>query len=207
MLKPQEGAIMNHLKLVVLVAALTLPVSSTQALEWVKYDGTIPDNAIRVFEGTVTDMPEARPICRYESNIGQVFGQGCIGIRVDDDSLDPPFNLFIRTRGFQILSVGEPGSLEEEFERYDWVGDVGSRDTFRDAFCGNPTSFGFPPLVIDNGECPSDGDGKYGRDDRALYEWLKEALGEEEKLQEYIKEHQIDVNFGSIRDRTFLITD
>jgi len=201
---------MNHLKLVLFAAALALPVSSTQAVDlwlpgmqakppspgpWIDYDGTIPDNAIRVFEGTVTDMPEARPICRYESNIGQVFGQGCIGIRVDDDSLDPPFNLFIRTRGFQILSVGEPGSLEEEFERYDWVGDVGSRDTFRDAFCGNPTSFGFPPLVIDNGECPSDGDGKYGRDDRALYEWLKEALGEEEKLQEYIKEHQIDVNY------------
>ena len=39
---------MNRLKLVLLVAALALPVSTTQALEWVDYDGTIPDNAVGV---------------------------------------------------------------------------------------------------------------------------------------------------------------
>jgi len=69
---------MNRLKLVLLVAALALPVSSTQALEWVDYDGTIPDNAVSVYEGT-----EDRPVCRKNSRIGIVNDSGkCYSVKV-----------------------------------------------------------------------------------------------------------------------------
>jgi len=69
---------MDRLKLVLLVAALTLPVSSTQALEWVDYDGTIPDNAVSVNEGT-----EDRPVCRKNSRIGIVNDSGkCYSVKV-----------------------------------------------------------------------------------------------------------------------------
>ncbi len=69
---------MNRLKLVLLVAALALPVSNAQALEWIDYDGTIPDNAVSVNEGT-----EDRPVCRKNSRIGIVNDSGkCYSVRV-----------------------------------------------------------------------------------------------------------------------------
>jgi hypothetical protein len=69
---------MNRLKLVLLVAALALPVSSAQALEWVDYDGTIPDNAVSVNEGT-----EDRPVCRKNARIGIVNDSGkCYSVKV-----------------------------------------------------------------------------------------------------------------------------
>jgi len=37
------------MKLITAIAALALPVSSTQALEWVEYDGTTPDNAVMLY--------------------------------------------------------------------------------------------------------------------------------------------------------------
>ncbi len=69
---------MNRLKLVLLVAALALPVSNAQALEWIDYDGTIPDNAVSVNEGT-----EDRPVCRKNSRIGIVNDSGkCYSVKV-----------------------------------------------------------------------------------------------------------------------------
>ena len=80
MLKPQEGAIMNHLKLVLFAAALALPVSSTQAVEWVDYDGTIPDNAVLTLKGGKRNTE--RPICRQSSGIGIVNEKGkCVSIK------------------------------------------------------------------------------------------------------------------------------
>ena len=62
---------MNRLKLVLLVAALALPVSSTQALEWGDYDGTIPDNAVMLNEGT-----EDAVVCRHNAKVGLVTDAG-----------------------------------------------------------------------------------------------------------------------------------
>ena len=41
------------------IAMLSLPVTNTHALEWVDYDGTIPDNAVSVnTDLSVVEMPE-----------------------------------------------------------------------------------------------------------------------------------------------------
>ena len=62
---------MNIIKHALFIAALSLPVTNTHALEWVDYDGTIPDNAVMVNEGV-----EDRPICRSGSRIGMILQGG-----------------------------------------------------------------------------------------------------------------------------------
>ena len=62
---------MNIIKYALFIAALSLPVTNTHALEWVDYDGTIPDNAVMVNEGV-----EDRPICRSGSRIGMILQGG-----------------------------------------------------------------------------------------------------------------------------------
>ena len=185
---------MNHLKLVVLVAALTLPVSSTQALEWVKYDGTIPDNAVNAVGAT-----DDRPICRDGRNFGQVVGplggQSCIGIRINNDNgvdygLDFPHNVFItQAPRFQIL-VGDKAAKDSGVG----VGEVGLCDTFRHALCGAPGDEGTPILVQLNGPCPSDA-GSYVSEQHALYEWLKEALDVHQAWREGTKHVRASCGF------------
>ena len=62
---------MSIIKYALFIAALSLPVTNTHALEWVDYDGTIPDNAVMVNEGV-----EDRPICRSGSRIGMILQGG-----------------------------------------------------------------------------------------------------------------------------------
>ena len=69
---------MNIIKYALLITALSLPVTNTHALEWVDYDGTIPDNAVMVNEGV-----EDRPICRRNTRIGVVNDSGkCRSVRM-----------------------------------------------------------------------------------------------------------------------------
>jgi hypothetical protein len=69
---------MNIIKYALFIAALSLPVTNTHALEWVDYDGTIPDNAVSVNEGT-----EDRPICRNNERIGVVNDSGrCRSVKI-----------------------------------------------------------------------------------------------------------------------------
>ena len=69
---------MNIIKYALFIAALSLPVTNTHALEWVDYDGTIPDNAVMVNEGV-----EDRPICRRNTRIGVVNDSGtCRSVRM-----------------------------------------------------------------------------------------------------------------------------
>ena len=69
---------MNIIKYALFIAALSLPVTNTHALEWVDYDGTIPDNAVMVNEGV-----EDRPICRRNTRIGVVNDSGtCRSVRI-----------------------------------------------------------------------------------------------------------------------------
>jgi hypothetical protein len=69
---------MNIIKYVLFIAALSLPVTNTHALEWVDYDGSIPDNAVSVNEGT-----EDRPICRNNERIGVVNDSGrCRSVKI-----------------------------------------------------------------------------------------------------------------------------
>ena len=85
---------MNRLKFFLLAAALVLPVSSTQALEWVDYDGAVPENAVSVNEGT-----EDRPICRRNARIGVVNDSGkCRSVKIGGRVVNKTQN-----DGFQIL--------------------------------------------------------------------------------------------------------
>ena len=69
---------MNIIKYALFIAALSLPVTNTHALEWVDYDGTIPDNAVMVNEGV-----EDRPICRNNARIGVVNDSGkCRSVKI-----------------------------------------------------------------------------------------------------------------------------
>ena len=69
---------MNIIKYALFITALSLPVTNTHALEWVDYDGTIPDNAVMVNEGV-----EDRPICRRNTRIGVVNDSGkCRSVRM-----------------------------------------------------------------------------------------------------------------------------
>ena len=62
---------MHIIKYALFIAVLSLPVTNAHALEWVDYDGTIPDNAVMVNEGV-----EDRPICRSGSRIGMILQGG-----------------------------------------------------------------------------------------------------------------------------------
>ena len=69
---------MDTMRLVFSLLVVSITVSSVQALEWVEYEGTIPENAVSVNEGT-----EDRPVCRKNSRIGIVNDAGkCYSVKV-----------------------------------------------------------------------------------------------------------------------------
>ena len=69
---------MDTMRLVFSLLVVSFTVSSVQALEWVEYEGTIPENAVSVNEGT-----EDRPVCRRNSRIGIVNDSGkCYSVKV-----------------------------------------------------------------------------------------------------------------------------
>jgi hypothetical protein len=69
---------MDTMRLVFSLLVVSITVSSVQALEWVEYEGTIPENAVSVNEGT-----EDRPVCRRNSRIGIVNDSGrCRSVRI-----------------------------------------------------------------------------------------------------------------------------
>ena len=69
---------MDTMRLVFSLLVVSFTVSSVHALEWVEYEGTIPENAVSVNEGT-----EDRPVCRKNSRIGIVNDAGkCYSVKV-----------------------------------------------------------------------------------------------------------------------------
>ena len=69
---------MDTMRLVFSLLVVSFTVSSVHALEWVEYEGTIPENAVSVNEGT-----EDRPVCRRNSRIGIVNDAGkCYSVKV-----------------------------------------------------------------------------------------------------------------------------
>ena len=87
---------MNIIKSALFIAALSLPVTNTHALEWVDYDGTIPDNAVSVNEGT-----EDRPICRRNARIGLIKNDKCHSVKAggsfDKKEIDDGYQILVDT--------------------------------------------------------------------------------------------------------------
>ena len=87
---------MNIIKYALIVAALSLPLTKTHALEWVDYDGTIPDNAVSVIEGT-----EDRPICRRNARIGLIKNHKCHSVKAggsfDKKEIDDGYQILVDT--------------------------------------------------------------------------------------------------------------
>ena len=87
---------MNIIKYALFIAALSLPVTNTHALEWVDYDGTIPDNAVSVNEGT-----EDRPICRKNARIGLIKNDKCHSVKAggsfDKKEIDDGYQILVDT--------------------------------------------------------------------------------------------------------------
>ena len=87
---------MNIIKYVLFIAALSLPVTNKHALEWVDYDGTIPDNAVSVNEGT-----EDRPICRRNARIGLIKNDKCHSVKAggsfDKKEIDDGYQILVDT--------------------------------------------------------------------------------------------------------------
>ena len=87
---------MNIIKYALFIAALSLPVTNTHALEWVDYAGTIPDNAVSVNEGT-----EDRPICRKNARIGLIKNDLCHSVKAggsfDKKEIDDGYQILVDT--------------------------------------------------------------------------------------------------------------
>ena len=87
---------MNIIKYALFIAALSLPITNTHALEWVDYDGTIPDNAVSVNEGT-----EDRPICRRNARIGLIKNDKCHSVKAggsfDKKEIDDGYQILVDT--------------------------------------------------------------------------------------------------------------
>ena len=87
---------MNIIKYALFIAALSLPVTNTHALEWVDYDGTIPDDAVSVNEGT-----EDRPICRRNARIGLIKNDKCHSVKAggsfDKKEIDDGYQILVDT--------------------------------------------------------------------------------------------------------------
>ena len=101
---------MNRLKLVLFVAALALPLSSAQAVEWVVYDGTIPDNAVRLGydEGTGDAV-----VCRHKRNLGLVTAAGkCHSVSLRNQR---KISRITQEKGYEIL-VDNPKTHEFDSE-------------------------------------------------------------------------------------------
>ena len=99
---------MHTMRLVFSLLVVSFTVSSVQALEWVEYEGTIPENAVSVNEGT-----EDRPVCRRNSRIGIVNDAGkCYSVKVGGG-----VSKKTEDDGYQIL-VDNPETVSFE---WDWM--------------------------------------------------------------------------------------
>ena len=115
---------MNIIKYALFIAALSLPVTNTHALEWVDYDGTIPDNAVSVNEGT-----EDRPICRKNERIGVVNDSGrCRSVKIGSGvSKKDDFQILVDTYNWQEVAesalghMPESGSWTYDEEEMQWM--------------------------------------------------------------------------------------
>ena len=87
---------MTIIKYALFIVSLSLPVTNTHALEWVDYDGTIPDNAVSVNEGT-----EDRPICRRNARIGLIKNDKCHSVKAggyfDKKEIDDGYQILVDT--------------------------------------------------------------------------------------------------------------
>ena len=101
---------MNIIKYALFIAALSLPVTNTHALEWVDYDGTIPDNAVMVNEGV-----EDRPICRRNARIGLIKNDLCHSVKAGGDfdkkDIDDGYQILVDT--YNAYEVAELDSKPE----------------------------------------------------------------------------------------------
>ena len=82
-------------KLILFVAVSALTAASAQALEWVAYDGTTPDNAVRLNEGT-----EDAIVCRKNARVGLLTDGGkCYSVKIDGKidkkTMDDGFELLV----------------------------------------------------------------------------------------------------------------
>jgi hypothetical protein len=82
-------------KLILFVAVSALTAASAQALEWVAYDGTTPDNAVRLNEGT-----EDAIVCRKNQRVGLLTDGGkCYSVKIDGKidkkTMDDGFELLV----------------------------------------------------------------------------------------------------------------
>ena len=103
---------MNIIKSVLFIAAMSLPVTNTHALEWVDYDGTIPDNAVMVNEGV-----EDRPICRKNERIGLIKNDLCHSVKAggnfDKKDIDDGYQILVDTYNWQEVAESALGHMPE----------------------------------------------------------------------------------------------
>ena len=107
---------MNIIKYVLFIAALSLPVTNTHALEWVDYDGTIPDNAVSVNEGT-----EDRPICRRNARIGLIKNDKCHSVKAggsfDKKEIDDGYQILVDTYNvYDAVQAGTDMYTQAEYD-------------------------------------------------------------------------------------------
>ena len=89
------------MRLVFSLLVVSITVSSVQALEWVEYEGTIPENAVSVNEGT-----EDRPVCRTGQRIGVVNDSGkCKSVKINNPGVS-------KKDDFQILVDNSETEIE-----------------------------------------------------------------------------------------------
>ena len=102
----------NIIKYALFIAALSLPVTNTHALEWVDYDGTIPDNAVMVNEGV-----EDRPICRKNARIGLIKNDLCHSVKAggnfDKKDIDDGYQILVDTYNWQEVAESALGHMPE----------------------------------------------------------------------------------------------
>ena len=116
---------MNIIKYALFIAALSLPVTNTHALEWVDYDGTIPDNAVMVNEGV-----EDRPICRKNARIGLIKNDLCHSVKAggnfDKKDIDDGYQILVDTyNSYEVAELDEhmpeSGSWTYDEEEMKWM--------------------------------------------------------------------------------------
>ena len=106
---------MNTMRLVFSLLVVSFTVSSVQALEWVEYEGTIPENAVSVNEGT-----EDRPVCRRNSRIGIVNDAGkCYSVKVGGG-----VSKKTEDDGYQILVDNSEATATEGMYTYEQVEEI-----------------------------------------------------------------------------------
>ena len=103
---------MHIIKYALFITALSLPVTNTHALEWVDYDGTIPDNAVMVNEGV-----EDRPICRKNERIGLIKNDLCHSVKAggnfDKKDIDDGYQILVDTYNWQEVAESALGHMPE----------------------------------------------------------------------------------------------